>query len=51
MEILIFLEGLTSWLGHPTIPFYLEGLLVTAVLLAIGVFGLWMSLNKKWQNY
>lgn len=51
MEILLFLEGLTSWLGHSTIPFYLEGLLVTAVLLAIGVFGLWMSLNKKWQNY
>lgn len=51
MELLLFLEGLTKWLGLATFPFYIEGLLFTAVLLAVGVLAFWMTVNRNGKIY
>lgn len=42
-EVLLFTQGLTEWLAFSSVPFYLEGLLLAAILLGIGVLYLWIS--------
>lgn len=50
MEVLLFLEGLFKWIDLHTFPFYIEGLLITAILLAIGVLLFWTSFNRNWLH-
>lgn len=50
-ELLLFLQGLWSWLDRGMIPFYIEGLLIAAILLTIGVITLWFSLKQKERYY
>lgn len=46
-ELLLFITGLLSWLHLPTIPFYLEGLLIASILLTLGIAILWTTTFRK----
>ncbi len=45
-EIFLFLQSLLDWLNVGGLPFYLEGLLVASILLAISILFLWASITK-----
>lgn len=45
-ELLLFTQGLVTWLDIGTIPGYLEGLLLASTLLLVGVTLLWFTFFK-----
>src|SRR5690625_95899 len=46
-ELYLFIMGLMSWIGGPSLPFYTEGLLFASILLCIGVSFIWVSYMRK----
>lgn len=46
-ELLLFMQGLFTWLQLGHIPFYNESLLIASLLLCLGIIVLWIALSEK----
>lgn len=46
-EVLLFGDGLLTWLNKPHISFYESGLLIASMLLTVGIIILWFSVTQN----
>ncbi|TQS75841.1 hypothetical protein DX933_06125 [Ornithinibacillus gellani] len=46
-EALLFGQGLCTWLGLPTIPYYLHGLIIASLLLLVGIVLFWIAFLER----
>ncbi|HLR79372.1 MAG TPA: hypothetical protein VK119_02165 [Bacillota bacterium] len=46
-EVLLFGDGLLTWLNKPHISFYESGLLIASMLLTVGIITLWFSVTQN----